>query len=198
MQSFAAKCEPGLNCCHCMVSWLSLCDESRCEDLSLVSNFKMKDKDNSWIFNRFEHHHLVVPAERNHMWCDSFKNCVQMRHVFTYSPINDKASTACLMCVTLYTVLSGFVLLIQNNSLHFLVQYKVDALLQSILSRSKVSAGGHTNHTLYSPKSDRYRGGDSPMPATIPYNQTHDSHTGGSYNSSDRGSSSTSGKSIGA
>uniref|UniRef100_A0A4W6DTN1 Roundabout guidance receptor 1 n=1 Tax=Lates calcarifer TaxID=8187 RepID=A0A4W6DTN1_LATCA len=39
----------------------------------------------------------------------------------------------------------------------------------------------------------RYRGGDSPMPATIPYNQTHDSHTGGSYNSSDRGSSSTSG-----
>uniref|UniRef100_A0A8C9Y4U0 Roundabout guidance receptor 1 n=1 Tax=Sander lucioperca TaxID=283035 RepID=A0A8C9Y4U0_SANLU len=40
---------------------------------------------------------------------------------------------------------------------------------------------------------DRYRGGDSPMPATIPYNQTHDSHTGGSYNSSDRGSSSTSG-----
>ncbi|XP_055022954.1 LOW QUALITY PROTEIN: roundabout homolog 1 [Boleophthalmus pectinirostris] len=40
---------------------------------------------------------------------------------------------------------------------------------------------------------DRYRGGDSPMPATIPYNQPHDSHTGGSYNSSDRGSSSTSG-----
>ncbi|XP_029699238.1 roundabout homolog 1 isoform X4 [Takifugu rubripes] len=40
---------------------------------------------------------------------------------------------------------------------------------------------------------DRYRGGDSPMPATIPYNQSHDSHTGGSYNSSDRGSSSTSG-----
>ncbi|KAK2846788.1 hypothetical protein Q5P01_009787 [Channa striata] len=40
---------------------------------------------------------------------------------------------------------------------------------------------------------DRYRGGDNPMPATIPYNQSHDSHTGGSYNSSDRGSSSTSG-----
>ncbi|XP_034024256.1 LOW QUALITY PROTEIN: roundabout homolog 1 [Thalassophryne amazonica] len=40
---------------------------------------------------------------------------------------------------------------------------------------------------------DRYRGGDNPMPATIPYNQTHDSHTGGCYNSSDRGSSSTSG-----
>uniref|UniRef100_A0A3P9JGK6 Roundabout, axon guidance receptor, homolog 1 (Drosophila) n=1 Tax=Oryzias latipes TaxID=8090 RepID=A0A3P9JGK6_ORYLA len=40
---------------------------------------------------------------------------------------------------------------------------------------------------------DRYRGGDIPMPATIPYNQTHESHTGGSYNSSDRGSSSTSG-----
>ncbi|XP_015235042.1 PREDICTED: roundabout homolog 1 isoform X2 [Cyprinodon variegatus] len=39
---------------------------------------------------------------------------------------------------------------------------------------------------------DRYRGGDSPLPATIPYNQTHDTHTGGSY-SSDRGSSSTSG-----
>lgn len=32
------------------------------------------------------------------------------------------------------------------------------------------------------------------MPATIPYNHAHDSHTGGSYNSSDRGSSSTSGK----
>ncbi|KAM3875097.1 roundabout homolog 1 [Diretmus argenteus] len=40
---------------------------------------------------------------------------------------------------------------------------------------------------------DRYRGGDSPMPATIPYNHAHESHTGGSYNSSDRGSSSTSG-----
>ncbi|XP_008307323.1 roundabout homolog 1 isoform X1 [Cynoglossus semilaevis] len=39
---------------------------------------------------------------------------------------------------------------------------------------------------------DRCRGGESPMP-TIPYNQAHDSHTGGSYNSSDRGSSSTSG-----
>lgn len=35
------------------------------------------------------------------------------------------------------------------------------------------------------------------MPATIPYNHTHDSHTGGSYNSSDRGSSSTSGKRLG-
>nr|XP_061797585.1 roundabout homolog 1-like [Nerophis lumbriciformis] len=41
---------------------------------------------------------------------------------------------------------------------------------------------------------DRYRGGDtSMMPATIPYNHSHDTHTGGSYNSSDRGSSSTSG-----
>ncbi|XP_061828600.1 roundabout homolog 1 [Nerophis lumbriciformis] len=40
---------------------------------------------------------------------------------------------------------------------------------------------------------DRYRGGDTPTPATIPYNHSHDSHTGGSYNSSDRGSSSTSG-----
>lgn len=54
-----------------------------------------------------------------------------------------------------------------------------------------------TIHAISSP-SDRYRGGDSPMPATIPYNQTHDSHTGGSYNSSDRGSSSTSGKRVGA
>nr|XP_046245519.1 roundabout homolog 1 isoform X6 [Scatophagus argus] len=49
-----------------------------------------------------------------------------------------------------------------------------------------------SNLATYS-RPDRYRGGDSPMPATIPYNQTHDSHTGGSYNSSDRGSSSTSG-----
>ncbi|KAL0973421.1 hypothetical protein UPYG_G00203360 [Umbra pygmaea] len=40
---------------------------------------------------------------------------------------------------------------------------------------------------------DHYRPGDCPMPATIPYNQAHDGHTGGSYNSSDRGSSSTSG-----
>ncbi|XP_041659251.1 roundabout homolog 1 isoform X4 [Cheilinus undulatus] len=48
-----------------------------------------------------------------------------------------------------------------------------------------------SNLATYS-RPDRYRGGDSPMPATIPYNQTHDSH-GGSYNSSDRGSSSTSG-----
>ncbi|XP_027901186.1 roundabout homolog 1 isoform X5 [Xiphophorus couchianus] len=49
-----------------------------------------------------------------------------------------------------------------------------------------------SNLATYS-RPDRYRGGDSPMPATIPYNQTHDTHTGGSYNSSDRGSSSTSG-----
>ncbi|XP_035536277.1 roundabout homolog 1 isoform X2 [Morone saxatilis] len=49
-----------------------------------------------------------------------------------------------------------------------------------------------SNLATYS-RPDRYRGGDSPMPATIPYNQTHDSHGGGSYNSSDRGSSSTSG-----
>ncbi|XP_068172990.1 roundabout homolog 1 isoform X2 [Antennarius striatus] len=49
-----------------------------------------------------------------------------------------------------------------------------------------------SNLATYS-RPDRYRPGDSVMPATIPYNQTHDSHTGGSYNSSDRGSSSTSG-----
>ncbi|XP_042271388.1 roundabout homolog 1 isoform X3 [Thunnus albacares] len=49
-----------------------------------------------------------------------------------------------------------------------------------------------SNLATYS-RPDRYRGGDSPMPATIPYNHSHDSHTGGSYNSSDRGSSSTSG-----
>ncbi|XP_038147928.1 roundabout homolog 1 isoform X3 [Cyprinodon tularosa] len=48
-----------------------------------------------------------------------------------------------------------------------------------------------SNLATYS-RPDRYRGGDSPLPATIPYNQTHDTHTGGSY-SSDRGSSSTSG-----
>ncbi|KAM4743247.1 roundabout homolog 1 isoform 3-T3 [Anableps anableps] len=49
-----------------------------------------------------------------------------------------------------------------------------------------------SNLATYS-RPDRYRGGDSLTPATIPYNQTHDTHTGGSYNSSDRGSSSTSG-----
>ncbi|KAG7471253.1 hypothetical protein MATL_G00122480 [Megalops atlanticus] len=40
---------------------------------------------------------------------------------------------------------------------------------------------------------DHYRGGDVPLPATIPYSQAHEPNTGGSYNSSDRGSSSTSG-----
>ncbi|KAM8854378.1 roundabout homolog 1 isoform 5-T5 [Synchiropus picturatus] len=49
-----------------------------------------------------------------------------------------------------------------------------------------------SNLATYS-RPDRYRGGDTHMPATIPYNHSHDSHTGGSYNSSDRGSSSTSG-----
>ncbi|XP_057695476.1 roundabout homolog 1-like isoform X4 [Corythoichthys intestinalis] len=50
-----------------------------------------------------------------------------------------------------------------------------------------------SNLATYS-RPDRYRGGDtSMMPATIPYNHSHDTHTGGSYNSSDRGSSSTSG-----
>ncbi|KAG5269493.1 hypothetical protein AALO_G00202670 [Alosa alosa] len=39
---------------------------------------------------------------------------------------------------------------------------------------------------------DHYRGGESPMPATIPYNQGPEPSTG-SYNSSDRGTSSTSG-----
>lgn len=45
-----------------------------------------------------------------------------------------------------------------------------------------------------SPLPDHYRGGDSPMASTILYNQAHEPHTGGSYNSSDRGSSSTSGE----
>ncbi|XP_019744576.1 roundabout homolog 1 isoform X4 [Hippocampus comes] len=46
-----------------------------------------------------------------------------------------------------------------------------------------------SNLATYS-RPDRYRGADTPMmPATIPY--SHDSHTGGSYNSSDRGSSSS-------
>ncbi|KAJ8392080.1 hypothetical protein AAFF_G00078860 [Aldrovandia affinis] len=40
---------------------------------------------------------------------------------------------------------------------------------------------------------DHYRGGESPMPVTIPYGQPHEPNVGGSYNSSDRGSSSTSG-----
>ncbi|XP_064157581.1 roundabout homolog 1 [Anguilla rostrata] len=40
---------------------------------------------------------------------------------------------------------------------------------------------------------EHYRGGDCPLPATIPYSQAHELSTGGSYNSSDRGSSSTSG-----
>ncbi|XP_052323959.1 roundabout homolog 1 isoform X2 [Oncorhynchus keta] len=40
---------------------------------------------------------------------------------------------------------------------------------------------------------DHYRGGDSPMATTIPYNQAHEAHTVGSHNSSDHGSSSTSG-----
>ncbi|KAL4648531.1 hypothetical protein GN956_G6741 [Arapaima gigas] len=40
---------------------------------------------------------------------------------------------------------------------------------------------------------EQFRGSDCPMPATIPYSQIHDAHPGGSYNSSDRGSNSTSG-----
>uniref|UniRef100_A0AAZ3R497 Roundabout, axon guidance receptor, homolog 1 (Drosophila) n=1 Tax=Oncorhynchus tshawytscha TaxID=74940 RepID=A0AAZ3R497_ONCTS len=49
-----------------------------------------------------------------------------------------------------------------------------------------------SNLATYS-RPDHYRGGDSPMATTILYNQAHETHTGGSYNSSDRGSSSTSG-----
>uniref|UniRef100_A0A8K9UBR9 Roundabout, axon guidance receptor, homolog 1 (Drosophila) n=1 Tax=Oncorhynchus mykiss TaxID=8022 RepID=A0A8K9UBR9_ONCMY len=49
-----------------------------------------------------------------------------------------------------------------------------------------------SNLATYS-RPDHYRGGDSPMATTILYNQAHEAHTGGSYNSSDRGSSSTSG-----
>lgn len=66
-----------------------------------------------------------------------------------------------------------------------------------ILNASFSGQRHDANYNLHSPPpspSDRYRGGESPMPATIPYNQSHDSHTGGSYNSSDHGSSSTSGK----
>ncbi|XP_036379292.1 roundabout homolog 1-like isoform X1 [Megalops cyprinoides] len=40
---------------------------------------------------------------------------------------------------------------------------------------------------------DHYKGGDGTLPATIPYNQAHEHSTGGSYHSSDRASSSTSG-----
>ncbi|KAI1903451.1 hypothetical protein AGOR_G00027330 [Albula goreensis] len=40
---------------------------------------------------------------------------------------------------------------------------------------------------------DHYRGGEGTLPATIPYSQAHDHSTGGSYHSSDRASTSTSG-----
>ncbi|XP_055735660.1 roundabout homolog 1-like isoform X2 [Salvelinus fontinalis] len=49
-----------------------------------------------------------------------------------------------------------------------------------------------SNLATYS-RPDHYRGGDNPMATTIPYNQAHEAHTVGSYNSSDHGSSSTSG-----
>uniref|UniRef100_A0AAZ3PMS6 Roundabout, axon guidance receptor, homolog 1 (Drosophila) n=1 Tax=Oncorhynchus tshawytscha TaxID=74940 RepID=A0AAZ3PMS6_ONCTS len=49
-----------------------------------------------------------------------------------------------------------------------------------------------SNLATYS-RPDHYRGGDSPMATTIPYNQAHEAHTVGSHNSSDHGSSSTSG-----
>lgn len=70
---FAAKCGPRLDCCS-IISGLSFCSKGRCEGLSLVSDFYREDKDNSWIFRFFErsYHHLVVPAGRNHIWCDSF------------------------------------------------------------------------------------------------------------------------------
>lgn len=63
------------------------------------------DKDNSWSLRRSEwsFHHLVVPAERNHICCDSF---VQMLHVFTYTPKHYTAWTACLLSrVSRYTSL---------------------------------------------------------------------------------------------
>uniref|UniRef100_A0AAY4AX66 Roundabout, axon guidance receptor, homolog 1 (Drosophila) n=1 Tax=Denticeps clupeoides TaxID=299321 RepID=A0AAY4AX66_9TELE len=40
---------------------------------------------------------------------------------------------------------------------------------------------------------DLYRGGDTTLPSTIPYSQTHELSSAGSYHSSDRGSNSTSG-----
>ncbi|KAJ8402305.1 hypothetical protein AAFF_G00371700 [Aldrovandia affinis] len=40
---------------------------------------------------------------------------------------------------------------------------------------------------------DHYRGGEGTLPATIPYSQAHEHSAGGSYHSSDRASSSTSG-----
>ncbi|TNN72998.1 Roundabout 1 [Liparis tanakae] len=64
--------------------------------------------------------------------------------------------------------------------------YATTQLIQSSIMGNNVNSDRGTG-------GNRYRGGDGPMPATIPYNQTLDSHTGGSYNSSDRGSSSTSG-----
>ncbi|KAK7882264.1 hypothetical protein WMY93_028438 [Mugilogobius chulae] len=70
--------------------------------------------------------------------------------------------------------------------------YATTQLIQSAILGNNVNAERNIMEQNKLNK-DRYRGGDSPMPATIPYNQPHDSHTGGSYNSSDRGSSSTSG-----
>lgn len=106
---------------------------------------------------------------------------VQMSHVFTYSSEHYTAWTACLLPLS-----SGFALSV--NCIFLFLSKNVDLSSQNVIL-SIISI--HTS-------SDRYRGGDCPMPATIPYNQSHDSHTGGSYNSSDRGSSSTSGKRFGA
>lgn len=149
------------------------------------------DKDNSRRLRRSEwsFHHLVVPAERNHICSDS---CVQMLHVFTYSPEHYTAWAACLLSH-------------RCNAFSHLQEVFSDWQRNLFVSKRSMWLKAFEfvrcwdwRSTSFSSPSDRYRGGDSPMPATIPYNQTHDSHTGGSYNSSDRGSSSTSGKTGGA
>ncbi|XP_075053179.1 roundabout homolog 1 isoform X5 [Mixophyes fleayi] len=86
--------------------------------------------------------------------------------------------------------------------------YATTQLIQSNISNNMNSSSGDTDEKHWKPSSQHkpdvapmqynimeqnkinkdYRAADT-MPATIPYNQTHEQNTGGSYNSSDHGSS---------
>ncbi|XP_063304705.1 roundabout homolog 1 isoform X1 [Pelobates fuscus] len=86
--------------------------------------------------------------------------------------------------------------------------YATTQLIQSNISNNMNTTGGDMDEKHWMPPSQQkpdvapmqytimeqnkinkdYRVADT-MPATIPYNQSHDQNTGGSYNSSDRGSS---------
>ncbi|XP_043928376.1 roundabout homolog 1 isoform X1 [Protopterus annectens] len=87
--------------------------------------------------------------------------------------------------------------------------YATTQLIQSSISNNMNSAAGDVNEKQWKPSAQQkqevppiqynimeqnklnkdFRVADSAVSQTIPYNQSHDQNTGGSYNSSDRGSS---------